>query len=159
MEHRWSPWRYDYIASVGATPATCPFCVDADPGNDGERLIVYRGTHNFIILNLYPYNVGHFLVAPYTHVAQLDDSPAEMMAEMMVLSRRGIGALRKLYNPEGFNLGMNLGHSAGAGIRGHLHMHVVPRWNGDANFMTIAGETRVLSEDLSVTYRRLVEVF
>ena len=159
MEHLWSPWRYNYIASAGTTPAKCPFCVDQDTSTDKDRLIVYRGTHNFIILNLYPYTLGHFMVAPYTHMAKLDDAQPEQMAEMMVLAQRGIGVLRKLYKPEGFNLGMNLGHCAGAGIREHLHLHVVARWIGDANFMTITGETRVLSEDLSVTYRRFVESF
>jgi ATP adenylyltransferase len=159
MEHLWSPWRYDYMASVGATPASCPFCVDADTSLDKDRLIVYRGTHNFIILNLYPYTLGHFMVVPYPHTAKLDDAHPEQMAEMMVLAQRGIGTLRELYRPDGFNLGMNLGHCAGAGIREHFHLHVVPRWIGDANFMTITGETRMLSEELSVTYRRFVAAF
>jgi ATP adenylyltransferase len=159
MENLWSPWRYDYMASVGATPISCPFCVDEDTGRDTDRLIVYRGRHNFIILNLYPYTIGHFLIVPYPHTAKFEDSPAEQSGEMMLLAQRGIRALHKLYHPEGFNLGMNLGQCAGAGIREHFHMHVVPRWTGDANFMSITGETRVLSEELAVTYRRLVEVF
>src|SRR5438045_3988964 len=100
MEHLWSPWRYDYVASVGATPARCPFCVDSDISQDRERLIVHRGAHNFIILNLYPYTLGHFLVAPYTHTARLEDSSSEQITEMMGLAQRGIGVLRKLYNPE-----------------------------------------------------------
>jgi len=160
MENLWSPWRYDYMASVGATPVSCPFCVDAaDTSQDRDRLIVYRGRHNFIILNLYPYTLGHFMIVPYPHTSDFVASPPEQTAEMMVLAQRGMGALRKLYRPEGFNMGMNLGHCAGAGVREHFHMHVVPRWIGDANFMTITGETRVLSEELSVTYRRLAEVF
>ena len=159
MENLWSPWRYDYIASVGATPVSCPFCVDTDTRHDPERLIVHRGRHNFIILNLYPYTLGHFMVVPYLHTSRFDSAPPEQTAEMMVLVQRGMSALRRLYRPEGFNVGMNLGHCAGAGVREHFHMHVVPRWIGDANFMTITGETRVLSEELSVTYRRLVEVF
>lgn len=159
MENLWSPWRYDYMASVGATPISCPFCVDTDTSQDKARLIVHRARHNFIILNLYPYTLGHFMIVPYPHTSNFDAAPSEQTAEMMVLAQRGMGALRRLYHPEGFNVGMNLGHCAGAGVREHFHMHVVPRWIGDANFMTITGETRVLSEELSVTYRRLAEVF
>ena len=159
MEHLWSPWRYDYMASLGTTPESCPFCVDADTSSDKDRLVVHRGRYNFIILNLFPYTLGHFLVAPYTHTADLDDAPTEQLTEMMQLAQRGIGALRTLYHPEGFNLGMNLGHCAGAGIRQHFHLHVVPRWIGDSNFMRITGESRVLSEELNVTYRRFVEAF
>jgi ATP adenylyltransferase len=157
MEHLWSPWRYDYVASVGTTPRTCPFCVGADPSEDPARLVVHRATHNFIILNLFPYTVGHLLIAPYAHMAKLDDAAPEQMSEMMELVQRGIATLRKLYQPEGFNIGMNLGHCAGAGIREHLHMHVIPRWIGDANVISVVGETRVLSEDLGVTYRRFIE--
>lgn len=159
MEYLWSPWRYDYIASVGATPVSCPFCVDDDTLHDAERLIVHRGRLNFVILNLYPYTLGHFMAVPYPHTSSFDSAPPEQTAEMMVLVQRGMTALRRLYRPEGFNIGMNLGHCAGAGVREHFHMHVVPRWIGDANFMTITGETRVLSEELNVTHRRLVEVF
>jgi ATP adenylyltransferase len=156
MEHLWSPWRYDYMASVGVAPASCPFCLDSDTAKDRERLVVYRGAYNFIILNLYPYTLGHFMVAPYMHTSRLEDASSDQVTEMMGLAQRGIGVLRKLYNPEGFNIGMNLGQCAGAGVREHYHLHVVPRWNGDANFMTITGESRVLSEELSVTYRRFV---
>jgi len=159
MEHLWSPWRYDYVASVGTTPRTCPFCVDTSTAEDSVRLVVHRATHNFIILNLFPYTVGHLLIAPYAHMAKLDDATLEQMSEMMELVQRSIGTLRKLYQPEGFNIGMNLGHCAGAGIREHLHMHVIPRWIGDANVISVVGETRVLSEELSVTYRRFVEAF
>jgi ATP adenylyltransferase len=159
MEHLWSPWRYDYVASVGTTPRTCPFCIGASTNEDAARLVVHRGTHNFVILNLFPYTVGHILIAPYAHIAKLDDASSEQMSEMMELVQRGILTLRKLYQPEGFNLGMNLGHCAGAGIREHLHMHVIPRWIGDANVISVVGETRVLSEELSVTYRRFVEAF
>jgi len=159
MEFVWSPWRYAYIASGGKTPASCVFCIGEDPSSDADRLIVYRGIHNFVILNLFPYTAGHFMVAPFVHTANFDDATAEQTAEMMVLAQRGIRALKVLYKPEGFNLGMNLGHCAGAGIREHFHLHVVPRWIGDANFMGITGETRVLPEELSVTYRRFLEVF
>ena len=159
MEFVWSPWRYDYITTAGKTPESCVFCVGEDTSADPERLIVYRGAQNFVILNLFPYTSGHFMVAPYAHIAVIEDSTPEQMAEMMELAKRGITALRKLYKPEGFNIGMNLGHCAGAGVREHFHLHVVPRWIGDANFMSITGETRVLPEELSVTYRRIKEVF
>lgn len=157
MENLWSPWRYDYVASLGPAPESCPFCIGTDTSSDKDRLVVYRGKHNFIIMNLFPYTLGHLLVVPYQHTAKLEDISTEQMTEMMELVQRGVAVLRKLYKPEGFNLGMNLGHCAGAGIREHLHMHVVARWVGDANFMRVTGETRVLSEDLGVTYRRLVE--
>jgi ATP adenylyltransferase len=159
MEFLWSPWRYDYIASVGRVPVACAFCVGDDASTDDDRLIVYRGAHNFVILNLFPYTSGHFMVAPYAHTARLDDTSVDQAAEMMELAKRGIRAHRELYQPEGFNLGMNLGHCAGAGIREHLHLHIVPRWIGDASFITVTGETRVLPEDLKVTRRRLREVF
>jgi ATP adenylyltransferase len=116
---------------------------------------VYRGAYNFVILNLFPYTSGHTMVAPYQHLDTIASAPAEQLSEMMQLSQRIIGALQKLYRPEGFNVGMNLGVAAGAGIREHFHLHVVPRWAGDANFMTITGETRVLPEELHKTYERM----
>ena len=159
MEFVWSPWRYDYMASVGKKTTSCVFCIGEDASADADRLIVHRGAHNFVILNLFPYTSGHFMVAPYAHLARFDEAAAEQTAEMMLLAQRGIRALKQLYHPEGFNMGMNLGHCAGAGIREHFHLHVVPRWIGDANFMTVTSETRVLPEDLLVTRRRLLEVF
>jgi ATP adenylyltransferase len=160
MEFLWSPWRYDYMASVGrAAPPGCVFCVGDNTTHDADKLIVYRGAQNFVILNLFPYTTGHLMVAPYAHIARFDDASTSQVAEMMELAQRGIRALRELYQPEGFNMGMNLGHCAGAGIREHFHLHVVPRWIGDANFMTVTGESRVLPEELRVTYRRLAEVF
>jgi ATP adenylyltransferase len=122
-----------------------------------ERLVVFRGIHNFIILNLFPYTSGHVMVAPYEHLDSIGLAKAEQLAEMMQLSQRAVSALGTLYHPDGFNLGMNLGTAAGAGIREHFHLHVVPRWVGDANFMTITGETRVLPEELHTTYKRLKE--
>jgi ATP adenylyltransferase len=119
--------------------------------------VVFRGTHNFIILNLFPYTSGHVMVAPYAHMDTIAVAPSEQLTEMMELAQRVIAALKKIYSPDGFNLGMNLGTAAGAGIREHFHLHVVPRWAGDANFTTIVGETRVLPEELSTTYRRLKE--
>jgi ATP adenylyltransferase len=160
MEFIWSPWRYDYLASGGKKPQSCVFCVgdDQNPEKDAERLIVFRGIHNFVILNLFPYTSGHVMVAPYEHRNTIVDTRPEQMSEMMELSKRAVAALQKIYKPDGFNIGMNLGAAAGAGIREHFHLHVVPRWLGDANFMSITGETRVLPEELSATYRRLSEV-
>lgn len=159
MEFIWSPWRYDYLASEGKRPPDCVFCIGEDPGKDPDRLVVFRAGHNFIILNLFPYASGHLMIAPYAHLDTITDAKPEQLSEMMELSKRAIRALQKLYRPEGFNLGMNLGHCAGAGIREHFHLHVVPRWAGDANFMSIIGETRVLPEELRTTYTRLKEAF
>jgi ATP adenylyltransferase len=158
MDFIWSPWRYDYLASGGRKPSSCVFCLTEDRSHDTDRLVVLRGTHNFVILNLFPYTSGHVMVAPYEHLNTIAAAKAEQLSEMMQFAQRAIAALGTLYRPDGFNLGMNLGSAAGAGIRDHFHLHVVPRWNGDANFMTITGETRVLPEELSVTYRRLSEV-
>ena len=159
MDFIWSPWRYDYLASGGTRPSSCVFCVGEDSTNDSERLIVHRGTHNFVILNLFPYTSGHSMVAPYEHLDNIALARPEQLTEMMQLSQRVLAALQKLYRPEGFNLGMNLGTAAGAGIREHFHLHVVPRWAGDANFMTVAGETRVLPEELHTTHQRMKAVF
>ena len=159
MEFVWSPWRYDYMASTGKKSASCVFCIGDDPSQDASRLVLYRGSLNFVILNLFPYTSGHFMVAPIVHTARFDEASPEQLAEMMELAQRGMRALTALYRPEGFNMGMNLGHCAGAGIREHFHLHVVPRWIGDANFMSITAETRVLPEELAVTYRRMAEVF
>jgi len=158
MDFLWSPWRYDYLASGAKRPSTCVFCIGEDRSRDAERLVVFRGTYNFIILNLFPYTAGHVMVAPYKHLDTIVQAKTEQMSEMMNLAQRMIGALQQLYSPEGFNIGMNLGQAAGAGIREHFHLHVVPRWLGDANFLSVVGETRVLPEDLSRTYERLKEV-
>jgi ATP adenylyltransferase len=155
MDFIWSPWRYDYLASYGQPRPTCVFCIGDDPSRDAERLVVLRANHNFIILNLFPYTSGHLMVAPYEHRDTIVGARSEQLAEMMDLSQRAVAALKKIYNADGFNLGMNLGQAAGAGIREHFHLHVVPRWIGDANFMSIIAETRVLPEELSKTYERV----
>ena len=155
MDFIWSPWRYDYLASGGVKAPSCVFCVGEDRTHDDERLIVFRGTHNFIILNLFPYTSGHLMVAPYEHLDTIVSAKADQLTEMMQLSQKSISVLQKLYRADGFNIGMNLGSAAGAGIREHFHLHVVPRWIGDANFMSIVGETRVLPEDLHKTYQRV----
>ena len=155
MDFIWSPWRYDYLASAGKKPSSCVFCVGEDRSRDADRLIVFRGTYNFIILNLFPYTSGHTMVAPYEHLESITAAKPEQSSEMMQFAKRIIRALQELYKPDGFNIGMNLGQAAGAGIREHFHLHVVPRWIGDANFVSVTGETRVLPEELGRTYERL----
>jgi ATP adenylyltransferase len=130
-----------------------------DPAHDRENLVLYRGRFNFILLNLYPYTTGHMLVTPYAHVADLDQVTLETLVEMMGLAQRLQTALKESYNPEGYNLGMNLGKCAGAGVADHLHLHLLPRWTGDSNFMTVVGETRVQPEDLFATYDKLAAFF
>ncbi len=154
MDRLWSPWRYSYVSATGA-PQACIFCAKPRENRDAENFIVHRGERNFVILNAFPYTNGHLMVAPYEHVATLEDAHPDTLAEMMVLVRRAESHLRAIYRPTGLNIGMNIGESAGAGIAGHIHMHVLPRWTGDTNFMTAIGETRVLPEALSVTYSKL----
>lgn len=158
MDRLWSPWRYNYITG-GPPQEGCVFCNKAAGGDDAANLVIARGQYNYALLNLFPYTNGHILIAPCAHVAQLDELPARTAAELMEMTRQAVRALRAVYKPEGLNCGMNLGASAGAGVAGHLHMHVLPRWTGDASFMTSIGETRVLPEELSVTWRRLREAW
>jgi ATP adenylyltransferase len=142
------------------TAEGCVFCAAArDPSQDERNLVVYRGESCFIILNRYPYTSGHLMIVPYAHVSRLQDSSAESSQELMELARRSEDVLDAVYRPDGLNLGMNIGESAGAGIAGHIHMHALPRWRGDANFMTTIGETRVLPEDLSVTWQKVRAAF
>jgi ATP adenylyltransferase len=138
---------------------SCIFCQVAAEEKDEENLVVYRGRHNFIVLNRYPYTSGHLMIVPYEHVDSLDGATAEVLQEMILLAQQSQAHLREIYKPEGLNLGMNLGESAGAGIAGHIHLHVLPRWTGDTNFMTTVSETRVLPEDLPATYRKLSQSF
>jgi ATP adenylyltransferase len=154
MDYLWTPWRYRYIADASKDKG-CIFCDALAANDDPETLIVLRGEKNFVILNRYPYTSGHVMVVPYAHVADLAASDPEMLAEMMRLAQRVQKALGGAYHPEGYNLGMNLGRAAGAGVTGHLHLHVLPRWGGDANFMTVVGETRVEPEELSTTFEKL----
>jgi ATP adenylyltransferase len=158
MDRLWSPWRYTYIWK--ATPEdACIFCAKLAENNDRENYIVFRGERNFVLLNLYPYTNGHLMIAPYEHVATLEDADPETLAEMMRLLRECEAHMRAIYRPKGINLGMNIGESAGAGVAGHIHMHMLPRWPGDANFMTVIGETRVLPETLDSTYEKLHAAF
>jgi ATP adenylyltransferase len=156
MDYLWTPWRYQYMAQVtsGKQPE-CIFCDAVAHKDDAETLIVHRGAKTFVILNRYPYTSGHIMIVPYAHVAELHLCDAETLSEMMQLAQRVEVALCADYKPDGMNLGMNLGRAAGAGVAGHLHLHVLPRWIGDSNFMTVTGETRVHPEDLKTTYERL----
>lgn len=135
------------------------FCSMAAENRDEENLIVHRGTHNFIVLNRFPYTSGHIMVVPFLHVDKLIAVAEPVVVEMMQLARLAEGLIRDVYKPDGLNIGMNIGESAGAGIAGHIHMHVLPRWSGDSNFMTTVSETRVLPEDLGVTWKRLSDAF
>jgi len=161
VERLWSPWRAKYIASgVDAQSATCVFCeIGSREEDDANNYVVFRGLLNFVILNLFPYTTGHLLVIPYAHLGEFDSAPKEVTDEMMDLAKRSQTALRGVYQPAGFNLGMNLGAVAGAGIVDHIHVHVLPRWGGDTNFMTTVGETRVLPESLVDTYKKLRAAF
>jgi ATP adenylyltransferase len=158
MDYLWTPWRYKYVAEAGKE-LECVFCAALAANDDAKRFIVYRGRLNFIILNLYPYTTGHSMVVPYKHGPDLAGCDAETLAELMLLARRLQVALGNVYKPDGFNLGMNLGRSAGAGVVGHLHMHVLPRWTGDTNFMTTVSETRVHPEEIEKTYEKLTIAF
>jgi ATP adenylyltransferase len=131
------------------------FCSLKEDGDDEQRFILHRAEHNFVVLNIYPYISGHLLIVPYLHVGELDEAPKEATDELMDLTKRSQTILRETYRPHGFNLGMNLGRAAGAGVAGHIHLHIMPRWTGDANFMSTVGETRVIPEDLSTTYKKL----
>ncbi|MEO8126745.1 MAG: HIT domain-containing protein [Bryobacteraceae bacterium] len=158
MDHLWSPWRFRY-ATTAAADRECIFCVKAAEADDHKNFIIHRGEHNFVLLNIYPYSTGHLMVTPYRHVATLADLDAPTLTELAGITRLAEMKLRQVYNAPGYNMGLNIGQSAGAGIAGHLHMHVLPRWPGDVNFMTSVAETRVLPEDLAVTAEKLIAAF
>jgi ATP adenylyltransferase len=160
MDQLWSPWRYNYVSSAPSTslePEQCIFCRAAASSDDAGNLVVYRAEHSFILLNRYPYSSGHVMIAPYAHVATLDEAATGTLEEIMRLAQRTEKALRAVYRPGGFNFGFNIGQCAGAGIAGHIHMHGLPRWAGDSSFITTIGETRVIPEDLETTFRRVAE--
>ncbi len=154
MDYLWTPWRYAYIKDADK-PSACAFCELPKEKDDRKALIVHRAKHCYIVLNAFPYTSGHVMIVPYAHLDSLGPLPRAAADEMMALAQKMEAALRAVYRPEGVNLGMNIGKAAGAGIAGHIHMHVLPRWTADANFMTTVGETRVLPEDLLVTWERL----
>ncbi len=157
MEHLWSPWRLQYVTG-GTARTTCVFC-DADVDEGQAALVVYRGDAAYVILNLFPYNNGHLMVVPARHIASLVEATTEELCDLMALTRLAEQVLREAYQPHGLNVGMNLGKAAGAGVADHLHIHLVPRWTGDTNFMTTVGESRVLPETLDATAARLRPLF
>jgi ATP adenylyltransferase len=156
VDRLWSPWRLAYVS--GGEPKGCVFC-DAQINEQAEPLVVFGGATCFVILNLYPYNNGHLLVVPRRHVASLADASGDELAELMGLTRASELALTEVYHPQGLNVGMNLGRAAGAGVADHMHIHVVPRWVGDTNFMSVVGEARVIPEGLEKTAARLRPIF
>ena len=160
MDFLWTPWRYQYIAqAIAGKQAECIFCDAVARTDDDVTQIVHRAASCFVILNLYPYTSGHVMIVPYAHVAELALCDATTLNEMMQLAQKVEKILHTLYKPDGMNYGMNLGRAAGAGVTGHLHLHALPRWVGDANFMTVTAETRVHPETLVTTYRRFKEAF
>jgi ATP adenylyltransferase len=160
MDHLWAPWRLAYVTSANGTDNTCIFChTPAEQDLAREDLILIRGRRSHVILNLYPYNSGHLMVVPDRHVPNLATMTDEEQAEVMRFTRLAEMALTEAYKPQGINIGINLGRSAGAGVVDHLHVHLVPRWSGDTNFMTVVGDVRVLPEDLPTTAKKLRPIF
>jgi ATP adenylyltransferase len=161
LQRLWTPWRMAYIQDPDARSEGCPFCLLPAKGadRDEESLIVHRGETAYVILNAYPYNPGHLMAVPFRHIDAYDDLTATELQELGSLCQRAMRALRVCSNPHGFNVGVNTGTAAGAGIADHVHQHVVPRWGGDTNFMTVVGQTRVLPELLAETYARLAATF
>ena len=159
VDRLYTPWRYDYIKGSSGektgTGSSCVFCTLAAREDDESTFILQRARRNFVVLNVYPYVSGHLMIVPFEHTADFAALPKETSDEMMDLAKRAQGILEAVYRPHGFNLGMNLGQAAGAGVSDHLHLHVLPRWTGDSNFMTTVGETRVIPEDLKTTYDKL----
>jgi ATP adenylyltransferase len=154
MDYLWTPWRYAYITTATKI-AGCVFCDLPKEGDDAKVGIVHRGQHCFVILNTYPYTSGHVMVVPFAHLDDLQKLPEAAANEMIAFAKKMEGVLRQLYSPDGINVGMNIGRAAGAGVAGHIHMHILPRWVGDTNFMTTTGESRVLPESLEMTYQRI----
>jgi len=153
MKHLWAPWRIEYIQME--KPQGCIFCEKPGQNNDAENYILYRGDKNFVIMNSYPYNPGHLLVAPYRHIANLEELTDEELGEHFQIVCRSIKVLRDVFNPTGFNTGINTGKVSGAGIAEHVHTHIVPRWQGDTNFMPVLTDARVIPEALAETYKKL----
>lgn len=156
MNQLWSPWRMKYITDHQKS-SDCFFCRSINEEDGPENLIVHRGQYSFVILNLFPYTNGHLMVVPYIHKPSLEDLDTPTRSEMMEFTTQAMKVLRSLYHPDAFNLGANIGEAAGAGVADHVHIHVVPRWSGDTNFMSTVGSTRVLPEELAQTYQRVRE--
>jgi len=156
MKKLWAPWRFKFILHVDK--GECIFCTKPKE-EDEKAYILYRGKHNFVILNIFPYNSGHLMISPYSHKASPELLHEEEYTEMFKLLQVSIRVIREAYKPDGFNIGFNIGRVAGAGYDGHIHLHVVPRWNGDTNFMPIIGDVKVVSEGIDETYKRLRPLF
>jgi len=160
MKQLWAPWRIEYIKLE--KPKECIFCKAVKENKDKENLILWRGKDAFVIMNRFPYNNGHLMIAPYRHIGQFEELTKDELAEMSVLLQKSIIVLRKAMSPEGFNVGINIGKIAGAGVEDHIHMHIVPRWSGDTNFMPVISDTRVIPQALHDTYTELknfIDVF
>ena len=165
MERLWTPWRAEFVTGQtggqgesSGLPA-CFLCESPTRGQDDQVYILHRARFAYVILNLYPYNTGHLMITPYEHGGELEELAPETSEEMWTLAQLSVRILKAEYGPDGFNIGMNVGRLAGAGVPGHLHLHVVPRWGGDTNFLAVVGETRILPEDLNQTYARLRPLF
>ena len=158
MEYMTVPWREDYVRNAHKMKE-CLFCIASKRKNDKQNFILYRGKYNFIILNKYPYSPGHLMIVPYQHLDSIEKAEKKSSDEMVDILKKSIEILRKAYQPHGFNTGMNIGHSAGAGVAHHYHMHIIPRWVGDSNFMPIIGKTKLTIEDLNKTYKNLYPYF
>ena len=158
MEYITTPWREEYIKKVFKMKG-CIFCQALKKKDDKQSFILYRGIHNFVLLNKYPYTPGHLMIAPYKHLSSIELAEKEATDEMTELLRRCLSLFRKQYNPQGFNTGMNIGQSAGAGVADHYHLHIIPRWSGDSNFMPLIGKTKVVLEDLHTSYDKLLSCF
>jgi ATP adenylyltransferase len=157
MENLWAPWRMDYI--LGHRPYGCIFCPEGNDESDEERFLLYRGDRSMVIMNRFPYNNGHLLVAPWKHTSSLDGLKDEELFDLVRTVRWSVAVLRETMSPDGFNVGLNLGAVAGAGVEAHVHFHIVPRWNGDTSFMTVLAEVRVIPEHLQQTYKMLLPYF
>ncbi|MBI4843907.1 MAG: HIT domain-containing protein [Nitrospirae bacterium] len=160
MKRLWAPWRMQYILDENKNK-TCLFCdiSKADKKNDRKNLILYRGKHSFIVLNKYPYNSGHLMVLPYIHTPTFDGLSDEVLFDLIMNVKMSVAVLKKVLNPDGFNLGLNFGKVAGAGMESHMHKHIVPRWTGDTDSMPILSETRVMPEHITATYNKLSKAF
>ncbi|MFC1733874.1 HIT domain-containing protein [candidate division KSB1 bacterium] len=158
MERLWSPWRSQYVESL-QNKQQCEFCRILEKNDDESTFILLRKNHNFVVMNIYPYNSGHLLIVPYEHVDDITVLPIEVVYEAADLINLSIKALRNLWSPKGMNVGLNLGAAAGAGIHEHVHYHVVPRWTGDTNFMPVIGKTKIISQDLRIGYEHIKAEF
>jgi len=149
MRQLWAPWRMEYIGSETRTDDSCIFCTKASENRDAENYVLHRGKHCFVIMNLYPYNNGHLMVAPYEHAPDIEVLTADVLADIMSTTQKCLAALRTAMAPHGFNMGINQGSVAGAGITDHMHLHIVPRWNGDTNFMPVLADVKVMPQHLA----------